>query len=282
MTTTETITKVGKYLTELGLPDVLTMLPPGHPDIPQKGAEKHPGEPLLKFERELTAKEGDARNKLQQRLSGMTVTNYGVFFKKNGKAPIEASGEVVDAAKTDPVYEKSNGKAQTTFPVKSEMRGVFIQNETLIQTFTKAQDSREAADQELQKYRNAKWRVLDITVELVPATQGAVLEYSRVITLERVNVTDPQPQPQPSGAAEIAAPEARTVHVPDAIIEPEKKPEPVETPLDAVMADVRHGHVDLWLAQKAAEREIIKRNAVMGTYNFLRQQTLQHVVFGGG
>lgn len=153
-------------------------------------------------------------------------------------------------AAKDPVYEKVNGKAQTTFPTHPEYD---------FKTFNQAGPLNEAIRRDGRKVVHFEFVDKD--------TLGVVFEVPR---------QDTPPTPEQPSAAVSATPPQEPLKGEIVGINDEQSDE-----LETELAKARHGQVDVWLAEKAAEREIVKRNAVMTTYNFLRQQTLQHVVFGG-
>ena len=99
MTTLDILATVGQHLTDLNLPGVLAVLPPGDERIPEAGREKHPDKSLLIFEKPLNEADGDKRNQLQQKLPSMTVANVGIYVKvDNGKLNHEPQSKESSAA----------------------------------------------------------------------------------------------------------------------------------------------------------------------------------------
>lgn len=74
------------------------------------------------------------------------------------------------------------------------------------------------------------------------------------VVMVRRRAADPQPQPQPA-VEKVATPPAK-VHVPDAIIDPDKKPDTSDEPLEKVVTQARRGAAALYRAEVNARIQI--------------------------
>lgn len=240
MTTADTINEVGKHLQDLKLPGIMAILPPGDSRIPEKGREKHPDKSLLKFTTDLgdTVGETNVRNLLQQRLPALVVTNYGVFFKENGKVKTPAAEKVtLDATEAAHALEAAQ-------PNNGLSRPYAIRTKRLVQQIGTSQE-REKAEAELEGWRDLGWIVVNDHVFGSDAN-GQQPKLWHILYLEKYVEADPQPQPQPAVEKVIEPP---TVHVPDAIIEPDEKPDTSDEPLEKVVTQARRGAAALYRAE---------------------------------
>lgn len=240
---------INEHLRMAGYPEAFAHFTPGDKRIPEDKAAKHPTKYFVRFEKELGTEDSLLRRNLQEAVPGSVVTNVGVFLS----SPLEANG-------TDPQYTtEANGKAQVyqpetlTTPKKSEYKVEKCENITPSQ---------------LETFINDEWQVFH------KWGNGDALN---VWFMRKQDVEPPTPAPKHE-AVEVPAPSADEITIVNADDTPIG--EPAETPLEKVLAEVRHAEADRWLAQRQAEREMLKTAAVLNAYDLLQFQVFE-VSFGG-
>jgi len=184
---------------DIGLDLALTLLPPGHVDIPEKQRTKHPDKSMYRFAASLS--DSATRNKLQQKLGGMVVCAEGILVKldtpENDDVPaVEAksTSSAVTGEATKHVQYKDNAHPETPVSMPAAVpngplpRTVLppdsapvmpLRFKTLIQSFKVNQpEQRDAADRELDA-THADYTILNVAAEI---REG---DYTRVVTMVR-------------------------------------------------------------------------------------------------